>query len=118
MTELTPADEAALAQLGEAVASLDAGFSLRSVAKLTGVSPATALRDRRAGNPNYDGDEDGVIEVSKVQGLDGKIRPSRRYDTTDRDQTIRRLRAEGKPLRTIATDVGCSVGTVHRVLAR
>jgi DNA invertase Pin-like site-specific DNA recombinase len=49
-------------------------------------------------------------------GLDGKRRPDRRCDNTDHDAEIRALRADGKPIRAIAAEVGCSVGTVHRVL--
>ncbi|WP_420898503.1 helix-turn-helix domain-containing protein [Cryobacterium lactosi] len=49
-------------------------------------------------------------------GLDGKVRPSRRVDTTERDARISELRASGISIRAIATSVGCSVGTVHRVL--
>jgi DNA-binding NarL/FixJ family response regulator len=49
-------------------------------------------------------------------GRDGKLRPDRRIDTTQRDALILKLRAEGKSLRAIATEAGCSVGTVHRVI--
>ncbi len=51
-----------------------------------------------------------------VTGLDGKVRPSRRVDTGDRDGQIHALRAAGKSLRAIAAEVKCSVGTVARVL--
>jgi DNA-binding NarL/FixJ family response regulator len=49
-------------------------------------------------------------------GRDGKYRPKRRIDTRNRDDAIRRLRAEGASIRTIATELDWSVGTVHRVL--
>lgn len=51
-----------------------------------------------------------------VKGLDGKQHPAYRYDTTERDKLIRQLRAEGHSERAIAAAVGCSVGTVHRVI--
>lgn len=52
------------------------------------------------------------------RGLDGKWRPNRRFDTTNRDRKIVLLRSGGRSIRTIAAEVGCSVGTVHRVLTR
>jgi DNA-binding NarL/FixJ family response regulator len=61
-------------------------------------------------------DENGVIPVGKVLGLDGKLRPGRRGDTTERDARIRQMRWSGLSLRAIADTVGCSVGTVHRVV--
>jgi DNA-binding NarL/FixJ family response regulator len=51
-------------------------------------------------------------------GLDGKWRPNSRFDTTQRDRQIVLLRSSGKSIRAIGTEVGCSVGTVHRVLAQ
>jgi len=51
-------------------------------------------------------------------GLDGKWRPNRRFDTTHRDRQIVLLRSARKSIRAIAAEVGCSVGTVHRVLSR
>ena len=88
-------------------------LSLREIAATAGVSPSTVLRDLRKGNPDPD---DGTVVVHPVRGRDGKIRPSRRYDTTERDETIRRLRADGRSILEIAQQVTCSVGTVHRVL--
>ena len=52
----------------------------------------------------------------KTIGLDGKLRPARRGDTTKRDQEILKLRMQGMSLRAIASKLGCSVGTVHRVI--
>jgi DNA-binding NarL/FixJ family response regulator len=49
-------------------------------------------------------------------GLDGKRRPARRYDTRRRDTAIYRLRRDGSSVREIAAALGCSVGTVHRVV--
>jgi DNA-binding NarL/FixJ family response regulator len=50
-------------------------------------------------------------------GLDGKWRPNRRFDTTLRDRQIVTLRVvNGKSIRAIGAEIGCSVGTVHRVL--
>jgi DNA invertase Pin-like site-specific DNA recombinase len=57
-----------------------------------------------------------MITYSRTVGLDGKVRPNRRFDTTARDERIRSLHADGSSMRAIATEVRCSVGTVHRVL--
>lgn len=51
-------------------------------------------------------------------GLDGKWRPNRRFDTTQRDRQIVLLRSARRSMRAIAAEVGCSVGTVHRVLSQ
>ena len=51
-----------------------------------------------------------------VSGRDGKVRPSGRADTGDRDRQIHALHDAGKSLRAIAAEVNCSVGTVSRVL--
>ena len=91
--------------------------SVRGVAKMVGLSPTTVMKALRE-RPGYDGDEDGNIVIDRRLGLDGKVRPSRRFDTTDRDARIRELRADGKSMRAIADEVRCSVGTVHRVLSR
>jgi hypothetical protein len=40
-----------------------------------------------------------------VRGLDGKVRASRRFDTTDRDRQIHALRADGKSICAIAAEV-------------
>lgn len=88
-------------------------MSTRALAAVLGVSAATAHRDlRRLDAPR----DDGMAEVVKVRGLDGKIRPSRRLDTTERDAAIVSKRAAGLTVRQIAGALGCSVGTVHRVL--
>ncbi|MEI7717926.1 MAG: helix-turn-helix domain-containing protein [Mycobacterium sp.] len=50
-------------------------------------------------------------------GLDGKWRPNRRFDTASRDRNIVGLRATGWSMRDIAAEMGCSVGTVHRVIS-
>ena len=60
---------------------------------------------------------DGKMVLGTTVGLDGKVRPDRLYDTTERDNQIRELRASGKSMREIAAEVQCSVGTVHRILA-
>lgn len=90
-------------------------MSIRGIAKTLGVSPTTAHKDIRAGNQP---DENGMIRVHHVMGLDGKVRPSVRFDTSGRDAEIRRLRAEGATIRKIADATDCSVGTVHRVLKK
>ncbi len=51
-----------------------------------------------------------------VTGRDGKVRPSGRADTGERDRQIHALHDAGKSLRAIAAEVKCSVGTVARVL--
>ena len=51
-----------------------------------------------------------------IVGLDGKHYP--RTVERNRDRRIVLARAAGNPLRTIAADIGCSVGTVHRVLSQ
>lgn len=80
-----------------------------------GVSPSTIQRYRKS-SPGYEPDEDGTIAVTPVVGLDGKVRPSRRLDTDVRDNAIVELHRRGDSMRTIARKVGCSVGTVHRIL--
>jgi len=90
-------------------------MSLRAIAAATGVSPMTVLRGLKA-DANYQTAEDGTISYGMVLGLDGKRRPSRRFDTTARDSRICELRDAGQSVRAIAGEVGCSVGTVHRVL--
>jgi len=40
-----------------------------------------------------------MIYVRECLGLDGKVRPSRRFDTTERDARIRELRAAGRSVR-------------------
>lgn len=83
----------------------DGELSIRVIARLTGVSPSTAMR----GNTDR--------EVGWSTGLDGRVRPNRRLDTTERDKRIAKLYAAGKSMRAIAAQVGCSVGTVHRVVS-
>lgn len=56
------------------------------------------------------------IPAGFCKGLDGKLRPNRRSDTTARDVRIIALHLEGKSMRVIAAAVGCSVGTVHRIV--
>lgn len=89
--------------------------SIRTIAAITGSSPSTVMRARKQA-PGYAPGTDGTITVIKVEGRDGKVRLSRRVDTTDRDATIRNLRDTGSTIRAIADSVDCSVGTVHRVL--
>jgi hypothetical protein len=52
-----------------------------------------------------------------ITGLDGKHYP-RRTGGIRRDRQIVLLRSGGTPIRSIASEVGCSVGTVHRVLSQ
>jgi IS30 family transposase len=89
--------------------------SIRAIASAKGVAPSTVLRHRQR-RDDYHPDDDGMITVGMTKGLDGKLRPSRQVDTRDRDNQIRKLHREGQSMRGIAKDVGCSVGTVHRVI--
>lgn len=56
--------------------------------------------------------------VGWAKGLDGKVRPDRRFDTRERDRRIAKLHKAGQSMRAIARDIGCSVGTVHRVISK
>lgn len=89
--------------------------SIRAIAKDQGVSPSTVHRHRQR-RDDYQPDSDGMVTVDMIKGLDGKLRPSRQVDTTDRDKQIRRLHRNGQSMRAIAKEVGCSVGTVHRIV--
>jgi len=89
--------------------------SIRQAAAILGCSPSTVLRDRQRA-PDYQPADDGTIPVRRVLGRDGKRRLNRRIDTTARDSRICELRDAGQSVRAIAGEVGCSVGTVHRVL--
>lgn len=84
--------------------------SLRAFAQRTRTSPSTLRRLLEV-----NGAADPAPKY--VVGLDGKRHPARRTDTSARDSRIRSLRAEGRSVRAIATAVGVSVGTVHRVVA-
>lgn len=87
------------------------GLSIRAIASATGHSKTTIQK--------YLADwftEGDTIWVHSKKGLDGKNRPSRRYDITERDEAIKRLHFEGKTQANIASEVGCSTGTVSRVL--
>ena len=88
-------------------------MSIRAVAKTLGMSPTTVLKLVHKASPP---DENGMIYVGECIGLDGKTRPSRRFDTTERDARIRELYAAGRSVRAIASEIRCSVGTVHRVI--
>ena len=90
-------------------------MSLRAFAAISGVSATTVLRDLRQ-RPGYAPGEDGAVDVFPVMGLDGKVRPSRRLDTSVRDALILELRGAGRSVREVAAAAGCSVGTVHRVV--
>ncbi len=83
------------------------------MATAMGISPTTVQKVVKETNPP---DDDGMILVGACMGLDGKTRPNRRVDTTARDDEILRRRASGESIRQIAEAVGCSVGTVHRIL--
>lgn len=90
--------------------------SVRALAAVVGMSPSTVQRDRAAAQ-DYAAAEDGTILVGWTMGVDGKLRPSRRVDTTARDEEVLRLRADGASIRAIAAKLECSPGTVHRVLS-
>ena len=94
---------------------LNGGMSLRTMASVVRASPSTV---RRAAKRAIFYADDGSPQVPMVRGLDGRLRPGVRYDTSGRDVLIRQFRAEGKSLRAIAAEVGVSVGTVHRVVSR
>jgi hypothetical protein len=83
----------------------ESGMSVRAIASATGILHLL--------NPP---DQYGMIHASKARGLDGKVRLNRQVDTTDRDARIRELQRAGKPVRAIAAETECSIGTVHRVL--
>jgi hypothetical protein len=51
-----------------------------------------------------------------IRGLDGKHYP--RTVERNRDHRIVLARSAGKPIRAVAAEIGCSVGTVHRVLSQ
>lgn len=87
-----------------------ATMSVRTQARILGVSASTVVRDRQRV------DKDGRAVVWKARGIDGKVRPSRRLDNRERDALIVQRRQAGDSLRTIALAADCSVGTVHRVL--
>jgi IS30 family transposase len=91
-------------------------MSVRALAAMLGISPTTVMSDIKSAD-GYAPNEDGMIEVGKVMGIDGKVRPSRRIDTSRRDTLIRELFTAGHSMRSIALQVGCSVGTVHRTIA-
>ncbi|TAJ49663.1 MAG: hypothetical protein EPO52_01505 [Herbiconiux sp.] len=93
----------------------DEGASIRALAKMIQSSPTTVMKMRKDLD-DWHPDENGRIQVRTVRGLDGKLRPGRRFDTTERDDNIRLRRSSGQTIRAIADAVGCSVGTVHRIL--
>jgi len=88
-------------------------MSIRPAARIAGVSTSWLQQLLAEASTNAD----GSIQVSMKMGLDGKVRPSRRFDVTGRDEAILSARAAGGSIRAIAAEVGCSVGTVHRVIA-
>lgn len=59
-----------------------------------------------------------LIEPDWITGSDGKRRPARQRDTTDRDNLIIRLRNQGMAQRAIAEQAGCSQTTVALTLQR
>lgn len=94
------------------IALRGSGMSIRAMSSAIGISPTTLNKLVIADTTN----DDGSIQVPTRTGLDGKRRPGRRFDTTYRDQQIGQLRHDGQTVRQIATNLGCSVGTVHRTL--
>jgi transposase len=88
------------------------GMSLRAMSAVLGVSPSTVLRTLHE-QSDLGG---GRFVLGTTVGLDGKTRPDRWCDTSERDSRIKQLREGGKSVREIAREVGCSVGTVHRVM--
>jgi DNA-binding NarL/FixJ family response regulator len=57
-------------------------------------------------------------QMGLSRGRDGKLRPDRRSDTSRRDDEIYQLHTDGMSMREIAAKVGCSVGTVHRIIKK
>jgi transposase len=101
----------------DAAKKLIGWMSVRQLAALFNVSPSTVQRDAAAfRRSRVSRNEDGSLQVPMTMGVDGKLRPSVHYDTSGRDALIRSLRARQKTIREIAEEVGCSVGTVHRIL--
>lgn len=90
----------------------DAGLSVRAIASALGLSPTTVQKYLVLHTTN----NDGSIEVPMRRGSDGKVRPGRQFNTAYRDQQIRAMRDDKLTTRQIASAVGCSPGTVHRVL--
>jgi transposase len=82
--------------------------SSRLAAEQLGVHPSTITRWRRL---------ESHSEPTWVISRNGHRYPGRRVDTTERDARIRRMRAQGAIMRVIAQEVGCGIGTVHRVLS-
>ena len=91
-------------------------MSLRAIGRIVSLSASTVHRDVSASRGDLETDDDGNLLVPLTMGLDGKVRPSRRLDTRGRDALIVQMRADGDSVRAIAAAVGCSVGTVHRVI--
>jgi DNA-binding CsgD family transcriptional regulator len=93
------------------------GMSIRATAQAMGISPKTVQKKLREIRQKADAElPDGEIYIGKNIGLDGRVRPDRRIDTTRRDDAIIALHLSGASLRSIATEMKCSVGTVHRVI--
>lgn len=70
------------------------GYSIADAAKKLGVSESTVKRWTSAPREEFDA------------------------RTAERHARIRELRAEGKSMRTIASEIGVSVGTVHYALQK
>ena len=104
-------------QVAETIRSLRAIMSYRAMAPVFGVSASTIYRIARLAVAPVTV-KDGRLQVPVAKGLDGRMRPAVRYDTTGRDARIMELREDGLTIRAIAAEVGCSVGTVHRVISR
>jgi AraC-like DNA-binding protein len=85
--------------------------SLRALAKQYGVSPTTIAKMVRKAERDFQQQQPKMI-----MGRDGKRRPDRRYGTAARDALIVDLRSAGYPMRAIASEVGCALGTVFRIV--
>ena len=92
-----------------AVRAMAGSMSPAAIAATLGVS-VKAVRRIVAREP------DAHRKNVRMPGVDGRTRPAHHGDTTERDARIRAHRAGGATIRAIGEAVGCSYGTVHRVL--
>jgi DNA invertase Pin-like site-specific DNA recombinase len=89
----------------------ESGLSIRAIASATGCSPTTVHKYLTQLFAAGD-----TVGSKMKKGRDGKSRPSRRIDTSERDAEIIKLRQDHHTLTEIADLTNCSVGTAHRVL--